>query len=116
MPDRTFQDVIRQNLKRLREDAGLRQDELAARARAAGLPWTQATVAGIETGRRQVSAAELVVVPGLLHVGGGELLKAGDDEQIDMEGATVDGADLARWAEGQVVTLEAPDSSAASSP
>ena len=50
-------------LRAEREARSLRQDEIAATARASGLNWTQATVASIESGRRQVSLEELVLLP-----------------------------------------------------
>lgn len=55
--------VIGDQLSEWREAAGLRQDEVARAARELDLPWTQATVAGIETGRREVSLEEFAVLP-----------------------------------------------------
>lgn len=58
--------VIGRELKTLREAGGLRQEQLAAEARRFGLPWTRATVAAIELGRRQLSLGELLLLPELL--------------------------------------------------
>lgn len=58
--------VIGERMKAVREAHGWRQDEVAARARDHGLRWTRATVAGIETGRREVTAGEMVLLPDLL--------------------------------------------------
>ncbi len=47
-----------------REHAGLGQDQLARRARDAGLNWRAATVAAIETGRRELSLEEFFALRG----------------------------------------------------
>lgn len=54
-------------LRALREQHGALQDEVAASARQWGLSsWTRATVAAIETGRRQLSIEEFLLVPYVL--------------------------------------------------
>ena len=57
-------EVIGENLRQWRESKGHRQDDVAARARSVGLAWTQATVAQIETGRRETleRLSEMVLV------------------------------------------------------
>jgi DNA-binding XRE family transcriptional regulator len=55
--------LIGRRLKELREAAGLRQDDVAGLARRVGWEWTAATVAAIETGRREVSLAEFLSLP-----------------------------------------------------
>ena len=47
-----------------REAAGLRQDEVARAAREGGLRWTRATVAAIETGKRDISLDEFFAIRG----------------------------------------------------
>jgi transcriptional regulator with XRE-family HTH domain len=47
-----------------REQGGFRQDQIAAFAREVGLSWTRATIAAIETGRRELSLAEFLAVRG----------------------------------------------------
>jgi transcriptional regulator with XRE-family HTH domain len=59
----TVQQIVGRNLKRLRIEADLRQEDLAELARRFGLTWTAATVAAIETDRRAVSVEELLVLP-----------------------------------------------------
>jgi transcriptional regulator with XRE-family HTH domain len=55
--------VVGQNVQRRRLGLGMRQDELAARLRDGfGLQWTRATVAAVETGRRQVRLDEVPTV------------------------------------------------------
>ncbi len=87
------------NLKRVREGRDLRQEDVAARARAMGLSWTQATIAAIETGRRALSLGELVLLQGVLNVDRetllGELLVPGRGVDV----VTVDQVrvDRGRW-------------------
>lgn len=47
-----------------RMQAGLRQDDIAAAARARGLPWTTCTVGAIETNHRDVSLEEFIALRG----------------------------------------------------
>jgi len=50
----------------LREGRGIRQEDVAAAARRLGLPWTRATIAAIELGRRRLSDVELLSLPTVL--------------------------------------------------
>lgn len=60
--------LIGRELRALRETAALRQDQVAATARAWGfLDWTSATVAAVEAGRRQLSVEELVLMPWIIN-------------------------------------------------
>ncbi len=69
-------------LRNLRLNAGKTQDQLAEGARAAGIDWTRNSVAGLESGRRQLSADELLLLPlvasrtGITIEGLGDLLPA----------------------------------------
>jgi transcriptional regulator with XRE-family HTH domain len=56
--------TVGKELRRYRESAGLLQDQVAMAARARGLNWTAATVAAIETDRRELSLAEFLVLRG----------------------------------------------------
>lgn len=58
----TLQEVISRRLREVRAPA-LRQDDLAAGMRRYGFNWTGATVAAIETGRRNVSLEEATALP-----------------------------------------------------
>lgn len=58
--------VLGQRLRALREGGGKRQEDLAVAARGYGLAWRRATVAAIETGRRQLSVGELFLLPAVL--------------------------------------------------
>src|SRR5260370_20679819 len=59
--------LLGQRLRALREGGGKRQEDLAAAARGHGLAWSRATVAAIETGRRQLSVGELFLLPAALN-------------------------------------------------
>ena len=59
--------LLGQRLRALREGGGKRQEDLAAAARGHGLSWSRATVAAIETGRRQLSMGELFLLPAALN-------------------------------------------------
>ena len=101
MANETYQDVIRANLLRLREQQGLTQGDLAARAKARGLNWPQGTVAGIELGYRNVSAAEEKLLLMLLEVPLSDLLWVEDDTVIDVAGVEVTAEEFRTWATGQ---------------
>jgi transcriptional regulator with XRE-family HTH domain len=59
--------VLGERLRTLREGGGKRQEDVAAAARGWGLSWSRATVAAIETGRRQLSVGELLLLPAALN-------------------------------------------------
>lgn len=52
----------------VRETGRLRQQDVADAAAVLGLPWTQATVAAVEAGRRKLSLAELMLVAEIVHI------------------------------------------------
>jgi len=69
--------VIAGNIRRLRTDTppgSLSQDGLARHIRIRGIPWTRATVAAVETGRRSVSLVEGIALADVLGVGLGDLV------------------------------------------
>lgn len=72
--EQTVEGLIAANLRRLRENAGLSQDEVVRTARARGIPWARSTLAAIETGTRTISVAELILLPTVLGVTMDELL------------------------------------------
>jgi transcriptional regulator with XRE-family HTH domain len=61
-----FEDHLAERLRDVRQEAGLRQSEVARSMRALGLAWSQATVSGVEIGRRELSTIELVAICGVL--------------------------------------------------
>jgi transcriptional regulator with XRE-family HTH domain len=78
--------LLARNLRRLRDIGGWTQVELASRARELGLEWTADTVVAIESGRREFTPAEVFLVPQLLKANLAELVKAGDEDLIAVEG------------------------------
>jgi transcriptional regulator with XRE-family HTH domain len=62
--------TIAQRIRELREARRIRQDDLATAARSWGLPWTRATIASIETGKRKLSVAEFIALPSMLTYAG----------------------------------------------
>lgn len=55
--------VVGENLRRLREQRGQTQDEAVVQAVFAGLPWTRARLAFLETGRRDdITVTELLLL------------------------------------------------------
>jgi transcriptional regulator with XRE-family HTH domain len=55
--------AVGRRIRKLREEAGRSQDELADAARRAGIDWTRASVASLETGRRGLDAEEFMLLP-----------------------------------------------------
>ena len=68
MKPRTYRNVIGTNLRQMRQQQGLRQDDLASLGRANGLDWTRATVAAIELGRRSLAGDEEMLLQATLDV------------------------------------------------
>jgi transcriptional regulator with XRE-family HTH domain len=75
--------VIGRNVRRLREEAGMRQQELATKAREYGFEWTGATIAAIETARRGLSSEELLTLPLILGAELAELLQGSGKTRIN---------------------------------
>jgi transcriptional regulator with XRE-family HTH domain len=77
--------LVGARLRQLREAAGLRQEDVAARAREGGLiEWARGTVAMIELGRRRVTLEEFLVLPSILARAG-----VGDVRLADLVGEGV---------------------------
>ena len=68
---------IGQNIKRLREKAGLSQEILSARLQVNGCDITRSALAKIEVGQRHLYPDEIMLLK--------KLLKVGYDEIFDME-------------------------------
>ena len=59
---------IGQNLRRLREEAGMTQDTLAARLQLGGCDITRSAVAKIEVGQRHLYPDEIILIKQILRV------------------------------------------------
>ena len=59
---------IGQNLRRLREEAGMTQDTLAARLQLGGCDITRSAVAKIEVGQRHLYPDEIMLIKQILRV------------------------------------------------
>lgn len=60
--------AVGRQVRKFREGAGRSQDEFADAARRAGLDWTRASVASLETGRRGLSVEEFMLLPMALKI------------------------------------------------
>jgi len=78
--------LLATRVRQLREAQGLRQDEVAARARGLGLRWSRGTVAAIENGRRAIPLGETLLLPRLFEVDETELFRVDDDVVVDLGG------------------------------
>jgi DNA-binding XRE family transcriptional regulator len=99
----TVDQAIGQRLRELRLESGLRQDQVATAARRVGLGWTQATVAAIERGNRELSLGEWFLLPTVVGFAGGmtghwpklaELLP--DSGRVALSGETTAAVDILR--------------------
>lgn len=79
---RTLDEVIGGNLRRLREEAGMTQDEVGR-----ALDWSRASVAGAEGGGRQFTVPDLVHLAAWLGVPASELLRG---ERVIIESQDAD--------------------------
>lgn len=59
-------EAIGRRLRQIRDAAGITAEEVAEMAREYGLRWQRVTVASLETGRRAVTADELLLLPAVL--------------------------------------------------
>ena len=64
---RRFSEAVGQQIRALRAQAGITQEDVAASARNNGLNWVRATVAAVELGRRELSCSELLLLPVALY-------------------------------------------------
>lgn len=120
--------ALGQEIKALRERAGLRQEDVARAASAMGLDWSRSSIAALETGRRDLSAGELLLLPLVLRLALGldrlevSDLLPGDRAMIEVaEGAHLSAGQLRRLLAGHasdvdpglVVTADAAETAAA---
>jgi transcriptional regulator with XRE-family HTH domain len=58
----TIREVVGENVRRIRDEAGARQDDVAAAARGVGLSWTRSKIAALERGEKALDLAEAVLL------------------------------------------------------
>ena len=98
--------LVGMTLRHRREELHLSQVDVADLARTAGLNWSQETVARVETGRRDVSAGELVALGLALRMRPGDLLDGGAERvRLGKSESWVPGRVVQLWADGD----RAPD-------
>jgi len=64
----TLTAAIGNQLRELREEMGLRQDDVATAAKALGLRWSRVAVVRLEAGQRQLEAGEFLLLPEVLMI------------------------------------------------
>ncbi|MCA1677089.1 MAG: helix-turn-helix domain-containing protein, partial [Actinobacteria bacterium] len=82
--------VVTENMRRIRTERGLLQEDVAMAARWVGLMWSSITVTQIESGSRQLSLDEVLLLPLVLRCSLKDLLDtANDDDPIQLGYNTV---------------------------
>lgn len=76
-----LQSVITDNMRRIRRERGVLQEDVAMAARWVGVMWSSTTVAQIESGTRQLSLDEFLLLPLILRCKIGDLLTVKDHNQ-----------------------------------
>lgn len=99
-------EAIGSSIRAYRTKEGLAQEELARLTSSAGMPWTRATVASIETGRRKLSLDELFGLSIVCGVPLSEWL-VDDGSEIDLFGGSISSTELAAIVAGAVPTQSA---------
>lgn len=78
----TLQQVVAKNVRRLRHEKNLRQEDVATAARRSGLRWTGVTVTQLESGNRSITMEEFVLLPMMLRCTLADLVEHDDLVQI----------------------------------
>ena len=60
--EQTIREVVGENVRRIRDEAGARQDDVAAAARGVGLSWTRSKITALESGEKALDLAEAVLL------------------------------------------------------
>lgn len=103
----TIAELIQKNVATYRSRREWTQADLAENLEALGLPWDRSTVAKVESGRRQVTVEELVVLAAALDVSPLALFLPRDDTQRVQitPNKSVDGYWAWQWARGELVPV-----------
>lgn len=81
VPPVLLQSVITDNMRRIRRERGVLQEDVAMAARWVGVMWSSTTVAQIESGTRQLSLDEFLLLPLILRCKVSDLLAVEDENQ-----------------------------------
>lgn len=81
VPPVLLQSVITDNMRRIRRERGLLQEDVAMAARWLGVMWSSMTVTQIESGTRQLSLDEFLLLPLILHCKLSDLVAVEDGNQ-----------------------------------
>ncbi|MCF2596779.1 helix-turn-helix domain-containing protein [Pseudoflavonifractor phocaeensis] len=71
--NREFEYLMGQNIRRIREDRGLTQEQLAAQLQTRGCDVTRSALAKIEVGQRHIYPDEVKLFKEILHISYDEL-------------------------------------------
>ena len=71
--NRAFEYLMGQNIRRIREDRGLTQEQLAAQLQTRGCDVTRSALAKIEVGQRHIYPDEVKLFKEILHISYDEL-------------------------------------------
>lgn len=74
----TIREVVGENVRRIRDEAGARQDDVAAAARGVGLSWTRSKIAALERGEKALDLAEAVLLAEAMGVVAGHSVGVAD--------------------------------------
>lgn len=85
MQPKAAEKVVSDSVRRLRKGNSWTQDELANKARAHGLNWTQSIVHAIETGARRLSISEFLLLPVIFSVKMEQILPQTNEPQVVSE-------------------------------
>jgi transcriptional regulator with XRE-family HTH domain len=77
--EQTIRDVVGENVRRIREAAGARQDDVATAARGVGLTWTRSKITALERGEKALDLAEAVLLAQVMGRIAGEPVSIADD-------------------------------------
>ena len=101
----TFQQVLARNVRRIRQEKNLLQEDIAAASRRAGLKWSSVTVTQIESRNRAIYVEEFVLLPVILGCTLKDLVQLDTDQLIQL---SFDAVVPASFLE-ELVSEEGPD-------
>ena len=78
--NREFEYLMGQNIRRIREDRGLTQEQLAAQLQTRGCDVTRSALAKIEVGQRHIYPDEVKLFKEILHISYDELFSVKNEK------------------------------------